>query len=83
MTIREIKRLEQKVYEYETKLNGSLQKLAAAASLVLGYDVVADLCNGNEIEFRVFGDKDVSDTDSCIRINEILTQITNPTQKSL
>lgn len=73
--IRELKRLEKKVYDYESKLNGSLEGLAIAASLVLGYEVVADLCHGNEIEFRVYGDNDVPDTDSCIKMEEVIAKI--------
>ena len=72
--VRELKRLEQKVFDYEAKLNSSLQELAKAASLALGYEVAADLCNGGEIEFRrVMGDG-VPDTDSCIYLEDILEQ---------
>lgn len=73
--VRELKRLEQKVYDYESKLNGSLEELAKAASLALEYEVVADLCHGNEIEFRVYGDNDVPDTDSCIKMEEVIAKI--------
>lgn len=73
--VRELKRLEQKVYEYENKLRGSLEELAIVASLVLGYEVVADLCPGSEIEFRVYGNNDVPDTESCIKMEEVIAKI--------
>ena len=73
--VRELKRLEQKVYDYESELNGSLEELAKAASLALGYEVVADLCHGNEIEFRVYGDNDVPDADSCIKMEEVIAKM--------
>ncbi len=73
--VRELKRLEKKVYDYESKLSGSLEELAIAASLALGYEVVADLCKGNEIEFRVYDDNGVPDADSCIKIEEVIAKI--------
>lgn len=73
--VRDLKRLEQKVYDYESRLKGSLEELAKAASLILGYEVVADFCHGNEIEFRVYGDNDVPDADSCIRMEEVIAKI--------
>lgn len=73
--VRDLKKLEHKVYDYESKLRGSLEELAKAVSLVLGYEVVADLCNGQEIEFRVIGDNDVPDDDSCIRMEEVIAKI--------
>ena len=72
---RDLKRLEHKVYDYESKLRGSLEELARAVSPVLGYDVVADLCQGQEIEFRVNGDDDVPDSDSCIRMEDVIALI--------
>ena len=73
--VRELKRLEQEVYECEAKLGASLEKLTRTASLVLGYEVVADLCNGSEIEFRTISDNGVPDDDSCIRVEDILAEL--------
>ena len=73
--IKKLKNLEQKVYNYESKLNGCLQKLASAASLELGFEVVADLCPGNEIEFRIYDDNGVPDTKSCIILEEVIKKI--------
>lgn len=73
--VRDLKRLEQKTYDYESQLSASLEELAKAVSLVLGYEVVADFCHGNEIEFRVYGDNGVPDTDSCIRMEEVIAKI--------
>ena len=63
-----------KVLSLNIDLSSKLQELGRAASERLGYDVVADLCNGGEIEFRrVMGDG-VPDTDDCILLEDILAQ---------
>ena len=54
--------------ELSTKV-GMLSKLA---SDILGYDVTAELCSNNEIEFRKIMPDGVSDPDSTIRLEEIL-----------
>ena len=77
MKAKELKRLEQKVYDYESKVNGALADLAIAATQILGYEVVADFCSGNEIEFRVVNSNDMPDTDSCIRMEEVLAKLNN------
>lgn len=70
----ELKKLEQKVYVYEAKLNCALEELANAVTPILGYDVVADLCSGgSEIEFRAICNDGVSDSDSCIRMEEVIS----------
>ena len=75
MTEREIKRLERKVYKCESELNGALSQLANAASSVLGYEVIADYCHGDEIEFRVVDDNDMADSETCITMEDVLTKI--------
>ena len=76
MKAKELKRLEQKVYDYETEVNCALGELANAATQVLGYEVVADLCSGcSEIEFRVVSDNGVPDTDSCIKMEEVISAL--------
>ena len=67
--------LEKKVLGTFIQLQSALGQLGAAASEILGYEVVADICNGNEIEFREVGDNGVEDAFSCIRIEEIIDKI--------
>lgn len=47
-----------------------LEKLSQMASEVYGEDLSADICNGNEIEFRTFV-QDVSDSDVIITFEDI------------
>lgn len=74
MTNKQIINIHNKVLESYIDLSINLQKLAHAASERLGYDVVADLCNGAEIEFRRIADDGVPDTNSCILLEDILAQ---------
>lgn len=74
MTDKQITKLNNKVLSLNIDLSSKLQELARAASERLGYDVVADLCNGAEIEFRRIMDDGVPDTDSCILLEDILAQ---------
>ena len=75
MTEREIKRLEKKCYECEHELNKALAFLGNAASAVLGYDVVAELCVDGEIEFRTIGSDGIPNDFSYIRMEDVLTKI--------
>ena len=74
MTDKQIINLNNKVLSLNIELSSKLQVLAHAASERLGYDVVADLCNGAEIEFRRIMDDGVPDTNSCILLEDILAQ---------
>ncbi len=74
MTDKQIIKLSDKALSLSIELSDKLQNLARAASERLGYDVVADLCNGAEIEFRRVMDDGVPDTDSCIYLEDILAQ---------
>ena len=75
MTKKKILSLEKKALDTFIQLQSALGQLGAAASDILGYEVVADLCNGEEIEFREVCDNGVADTFSCIRIEEIIDKI--------
>lgn len=57
-----------------SRLSNKLQELAQAASERLGYDVVADLCKGGEIEFRRILEDGVPDANSSILIEDVLTK---------
>lgn len=74
MTDKQIINLNNKVLSLNIDLSSKLQILARAASERLGYDVVVDLCNGAEIEFRRIMDDSVPDTDSCILLEDVLAQ---------
>lgn len=74
MTDKQIINLNNKAISLSIALSSKLQELACAASERLGYDVVADLCNGGEIEFRRIMRDGVPDTDSCIYLEDILAQ---------
>lgn len=74
MTDKQIIKLNNNVLSLSIDLSSKLHELARATSERLGYDVVADLCNGGEIEFRRVMDDGVPDTDSCIYLEDILAQ---------
>jgi hypothetical protein len=74
MRDKQIINLNNKALSLSIELSNKLQELARAASERLGYDVVADLCNGGEIEFRRVMEDGVPDTDSCLLLDDILTQ---------
>lgn len=75
MTIKELCRIENKVYDLSASLMCQLRILGKAASEILGYQVDADLCNGNEIEFRTVGEDGIADTNSCIRMEEVIDKL--------
>ena len=56
------------------RLSNKLQELSLAVSERLGYDVVADMCKGGEIEFRRILEDGVPDANSCILIEDVLTK---------
>ena len=76
MNEKDLRNAERQVYECAVRLNGALEELSNAVSLVLGYEVVADLCSGGtEIEFRIVSDSDVVDSDSCIRMEDVISRL--------
>lgn len=75
MNKKKLIKLQDKCFSCENALQSALSELAIAASEVLGYEVVADLCNGSEIEFRTITDDGVPDNDSCIRIEDVLAEL--------
>lgn len=72
MKDKQITKLYNKALSLNNDLSAKLQELASVASVILGYDVVADLCHGAEIEFRRIMDDGVPDTNSCILFEDIL-----------
>ena len=72
MTEHQLRRLQDKCLQKSSELTGALGLLGSAASEILGYEVVADICNGEEIEFREVDDYGVADADSTIYIEELI-----------
>ena len=75
MTKKQLIALENKCYDAENALNSALSKLSNAASEVLGFEVSADLCAGNEIEFRRVDEFGLSDSNSFIYMRDIISKL--------
>ena len=75
MTARQILAAEAKCYRLSSELISALEKLSAMASEVLGYEVSADICNGNEIEFRPVGKNDRPDAFETIMIETVINAL--------
>ena len=71
MTEQDINRLERRIYDLSSRLTDALGELSIAASEIFGQQLIADLTEGNEIEFRRIGNDDVVNDCDCIRIEEI------------
>ena len=56
-------------------LLAKLGMLSETATKILGYCVIADICGGNEIEFRKMNNNGIPDDFSTIRIEEILKSV--------
>ncbi len=54
---RQLKSAEKKVYLASVQLSMALERLGVLASSIYGEELNADLCNGEEIEFRHPGDE--------------------------
>jgi hypothetical protein len=74
MTDYSIKILNSICLRLSIRLSNKLQDLSLAVSERLGYDVVADICKGGEIEFRRILEDGVPDANSCILIEDVLTK---------
>lgn len=75
MKAKTLKKLENACFEASIKLSFALERLGEAASNILGYEVKADLCGGDEIEFRM-----PDDAFSVIRIEDVLAKIEEGTK---
>ena len=75
MTEKQLRHLEDEVYKFSSRLVDALGALASVASEILGYDVAADICNGDEIEFRKTSEDGYVDTDSCIRMEDVIKKL--------
>lgn len=57
------------------KTMGFLEDLSILASEAYGEDLVANLCNGGEIEFRTSNDPDGLNSDCFIRIEDLINRL--------
>ena len=56
------------------KLERKMSELGRLATEIYGDELVADMCAGSEIEFRRLDDKGFVDSDSTIRIEDIISK---------
>lgn len=70
--IKVLRKLEGKCFSLASQLQGALEVLGKKASEILGYEVNAEMCNGDEIEFRKVDEYGYTDAFDCIRIEEII-----------
>lgn len=70
-TIKDLNRVYKKTLDYENKLMCALEELSVIASNLYGKPLVANMCNGGEIEFRTEDDPDGLDSTS-LRIEDII-----------
>ena len=71
MAQKELREAYDQVLDASNKLNAAQQKLGRIASYLIGFEVVADICGGDEIECRSILDDGVADTNECITIEQI------------
>ena len=69
--IQQLKKAEQKVLDASTALSSALGHLSSIASEIYGEELQADLCGGEEIEFRRSDEHGVVDDFDCIRIEDL------------
>lgn len=75
MTKSEIKKAYAKCLQKSRELELAMQALSAKVSQALGVDYIADICNGDEIEFRSLDKYGLADEKDCMRIEEILKKL--------
>jgi len=67
----ELHRCIEQVYNLSNRLSLALQNLSSIATEIYGEDLQADLCGGNEIEYRRLGPDGYFDAMDCIRLEDI------------
>ena len=75
ITIKELSRIEDRVYRYSSSLTGELEKLGNIASKILGFEVIADICGGEEIEFREVEKGDCVKDFTCLRMEDVIAEL--------
>lgn len=74
-TRKEVQKAYDKVINAIATLNSATDELSIVASKFTGVDLRADVCNGNEIEFRTRDDKGEWDAFSCVRLDDIINDV--------
>lgn len=69
--ITELRRAERRVLDAANRLSAALEELSNIATKIYGEDLQADLCGGEEIEFRRRNDDGYFDDFDCIRLEDI------------
>jgi predicted thioredoxin/glutaredoxin len=69
-TIRRFNKAVDKVLDKSNELVNALEELSSLASEIYGEELIADICDGEEIEFRVNGD-----VDSILHIDDIVERL--------
>ena len=70
-TVKELNKAYEKALDCNNKLMCALEKLSIIASNLYGEELLANICNGSEIEFRTESDPDGLDSTS-LRIEDIV-----------
>ena len=58
----------------DNRLECKMGKLGRLATEIYGEELIADMCAGSEIEFRILDDDGFVDADSTIRIEDIIAK---------
>lgn len=74
-TVKQLSIIEQRIYKCSSELTGELEILGNIASEILGFEVIADICGGAEIEFRKVGKDGFYDAFSCIRMEDLMVKL--------
>ena len=72
--IQQLKKAKEKVLDASIKLGSALSHLSSIATEIYGEDLQADICGGEEIEFRRRGEDGYFDALDCVRLEDIETR---------
>ncbi|MBR1525169.1 MAG: hypothetical protein IJ640_00715 [Prevotella sp.] len=75
MTKNELLKRHDHVLELSNKLIIALQSLGAAASEFCGVEMQAEICEGEEIEFRRVQGDGMVDSRDCVRLEDVLNRL--------
>ena len=75
ITEKALHRALEKCYDASTRLYGALSELGEMASEIYGEELQADMCGGDEIEFRHVDNTGMAHAFDCVRIEDILNRL--------
>ena len=75
MTEKQLRKIKDRIYRLSSDLTGELERLSSVATDILGYEVIADLCSGGEIEFRSTNKEGYVDVFSNIRFEDVIKRL--------